>query len=409
MVFAQIKLMNNSTHFYGNSVFGQLISLIPRQLIEKLIRQAQSDRYTKRFTTWEHLVSMLFACASNTTSLRDVTNGLLGLEGKLKHLNLKRPPKRSTLSDANKRRCHQVFEKIYYRLLDVYKPFLSDSRFKNEFGKELSIIDSTSIFLFKDLLKCVGRKPINGKHKGGIKVHMQIRADYNVPVLVKFTDATTHDSTFMDDIKFNSDHIYVFDKGYTDNRRFESFNKKEISFVTRLRHNATYIKKEELELPDNTCDNVLLDEKVEVPIRENGRIIRYVPLRRVVFWDAVFKICYEFITNLYDLKAEQIPQIYKCRWQIETLHKQLKQNYPLNYFLGDNENAIIIQIWCALIWNLLLTVLQRKIKAKKWGFSNLVSLIRLYLFCYIKIKAFLDDPLKYYQEKTTQQLNLFSG
>ena len=401
--------MNNSTHFYGNSVFGQLISLVPHQMVEKVTRQMQSDRYIKRFTTWEHFVSMLFACASNTTSLRDVTNGMLGLEGKLKHLNLKRPPKRSTLSDANKRRSYLVFEKIYYRLLDAYKPLLSDSRFKNEFGKDLSIIDSTSIFLFKDLLKCVGRKPANGKHKGGIKVHMQIRADYNVPVLVKFTDAATHDSTFMDAIKFNADHIYVFDKGYTDNRRFEVFNREGISFVTRLRHNATYIKKQEMDLPENTSDNVLLDEKVELPIRDNGKIIRYVPLRRVVYWDATFKICYEFITNLYELKADQIPQIYKCRWQIETLHKQLKQNYPLNYFLGDNENAIIIQIWCALIWNLLLTVLQKKIESKKWGFSNLVSLIRLHLFNYIQIKSFLANPLKHYQEKTTEQLKLFSG
>lgn len=401
--------MNNSTHFYGNSVFGQLISLVPFQMVDKVARQMQSDYYTKRFTTWEHFVSMLFASASNTTSLRDVTNGMLGLEGKLKHLNLKRPPKRSTLSDANKRRNHEVFEKIYYGLLEKYKSVLSDSRFRNDFGKELSIIDSTSIFLFKDLLKCVGRKPASGKHKGGIKVHMQIRADYNTPVLVKFTDAATHDSTFMNDVDFSADHIYVFDKGYNDYRRFEYFNQQQISFVTRLKHNASFIRKQEKELPSNTSDNILLDEKIELPIRENGNIVNHLSLRRVVFWDEKHKVCYEFITNLYDLSAEQITQIYKHRWQIEILHKQLKQNHPLNYFLGDNVNAIIIQIWCALIWNLLLTVLQRKIKAKNWGFSNLASVIRLHLFNYIQIKSFLSNPIKHYQEKTAEQMNLFSG
>ncbi len=401
--------MNNSTHFYGNSVFGQLISLIPVQIVDKATRQTQSDRYTKRFTTWEHFISMLFASASNTTSLRDVTNGMLGLEGKLRHLNLKRPPKRSTLSDANKRRSHIVFEKIYYQLLEHFKPFLSDSRFRNDFGKELSIIDSTSIFLFKDLLKCVGRRPASGKHKGGIKVHMQIRADYNVPILIKFTDAASHDSTFMNDITFTSDHIYVFDKGYTDYCRFEFFNQNEIPFVTRLKHNASFVRKEELELPPNANDAILLDEKIELPIRLNGKVVRYVPLRRVVFWDNKHKVCYEFISNLYELTAEQITQIYKSRWQIETLHKQLKQNHPLTYFLGDNVNAIIIQIWCALIWNLLLTVLQRKIKAKSWGFSNLASVIRLHLFNYIQIKSFLSNPVKHYQEKTAEQLKIFSG
>ena len=134
---------------------------------------------------------MLFCAGSNTTSLRDVTNSLLGLEGKLNHLNMKEPPKRSTLSDANKRRDKTVFEKIYYGLLDNYNSILSDSRFKNDFGKDLCIIDSTTIHLFKDILRCVGRKPKEGKQKGGIKVHMQIRADFNCPVLVKISHCNT--------------------------------------------------------------------------------------------------------------------------------------------------------------------------------------------------------------------------
>jgi hypothetical protein len=401
--------MNNSTNFSGNSVFGQLISLIPRHQVQRAVNKYQSDKFTKRFSTWEHLVSMLFATASNTTSLRDVTNGFLGLEGKLQHLNLKRPPKRSTISDANKRRSYQVFEKIYYDLLTQYKPILSDSRFKNEFGKELSIIDSTTIFLFKDILKCVGRKPESGKRKGGIKVHMQIRPDYNSPVLVKFTDATTHDSSFMNDIEFTSDNIYVFDKGYNDYQRFEYFNIHQIPFVTRLKHNAAFRRKKEFELAADTNQSILLDEQIVLPIRENGKVNRGLPLRRVVYWDEKHQVCYEFISNIYELSADQITLIYKSRWQIETLHKQLKQNQSLSYFLGDNVNAIIIQIWCALIWNLLLTVLQRQIKAKVWAFSNLASVIRLHLFNYINLNSFLKNPMKHYQEIMAQELKLFDG
>ena len=401
--------MNNSTNFSGNSVFGQLISLIPKHQVQRAVIKYQSDKFTKRFSTWEHLVSMLFATASNTTSLRDVTNGLLGLEGKLQHLSLKRPPKRSTISDANKRRSYQDFEKIYYDLLTQYQPILSDSRFKKEFGKELSIIDSTTIFLFKDILKCVGRKPQSGKRKGGIKVHMQIRPDYNSPVLVKFTDATTHDSSFMNDIEFTSDHIYVFDKGYNDYERFEYFNDHQIPFVTRLKHNAAFRRKKEFELAADSNQSILLDEQIVLPLRENGKINRGLPLRRVVYWDEKHQVCYEFISNIYDLSADQITLIYKSRWQIETLHKQLKQNQSLSYFLGDNVNAIIIQIWCALIWNLLLTVLQRQIKAKAWAFSNLASVIRLHLFNYIHLNSFLKNPMKHYQEMISKELKLFDG
>jgi len=294
-------------------------------------------------------------------------------------------------------------------LLTQYQPILSDSRFKKEFGKELSIIDSTTIFLFKDILKCVGRKPQSGKRKGGIKVHMQIRPDYNSPVLVKFTDATTHDSSFMNDIEFTSDHIYVFDKGYNDYERFEYFNDHQIPFVTRLKHNAAFRRKKEFELAADSNQSILLDEQIVLPLRENGKINRGLPLRRVVYWDEKHQVCYEFISNIYDLSADQITLIYKSRWQIETLHKQLKQNQSLSYFLGDNVNAIIIQIWCALIWNLLLTVLQRQIKAKVWAFSNLASVIRLHLFNYINLNSFLKNPMKHYQEIMAQELKLFDG
>lgn len=167
---------------------------------------------------------MLFCISSNNTSLGEVCTNLLGLEGKLQHIKLKQPPKRSTLSDANKRRDAVVFEQIYYGLLAFYKSTLSDSRFKENFGKELSIINSTTIFLFKDIQKCVGRKPVSGKSKGGIKVHLQIRADYNMPILVKFSDATVHDSNLVQHVSFNTDTIYCFDRGYIVYELLEQFN-----------------------------------------------------------------------------------------------------------------------------------------------------------------------------------------
>ena len=238
---------------------------------------------------------------------------------------------------------------------------------------------------------------------------MQIRPDYNSPVLVKFTDATTHDSNFMNDIELSSDPIYVFDKGYNDYEGFESFNTHQIPFVTRLKHNATFRRKKEFELAADSNQAILLDEQIVLPMRENGKINRGLPLRRVVYWDEKHQVCYEFISNIYELSADQIALIYKSRWQIETLHRQLKQNQSLRYFLGDNVNAIIIQIWCALIWNLLLTVLQRQIKAKSWAFSNLASVIRLHLFNYIHLNSFLKNPEKHYQQIIAAELKLFTG
>ena len=142
---------------------------------------------------------------------------------------------------------------------------------------------------------------------------------------------------------------------------------------------------------------MLKDEQITLPVRENGTVVRQLPLRRIAYWSEQHNKCYEFITNIYDLLTQKIAQIYKQRWQIELLHKQLKQNFPLHYFLGDSENAIITQIWCTLIYNLLITVIQRNIDKRKWAFANLCSFIRTHLFSYIDLKSFLKNPQKHYE------------
>jgi len=111
-----------------------------------------------------------------------------------------------------------------------------------------------------------------------------------------------------------------------------------------------------------------------------------------------------------DMRADLVAAIYKLRWQIELLFKQLKQNFPLKYFLGDNENAIKIQIYCTLIANLLMTVIQKKLK-RSWAFSNLVSFCKIHLFNYIHLLNFLENPDKDWQ-KTLEKLkqpSLFEG
>ncbi|WP_342667686.1 transposase [Aquimarina latercula] len=133
-------------------------------------------------------------------------------------------------------------------------------------------------------------------------------------------------------------------------------------------------------------------------------------MRRIAFWDANTNKVFEFISNNFLISPDEIAAIYKHRWQIETMFKRLKQNFPLKYFLGDNQNAIEIQIWCGLIIQLLMLVKQRKTK-RRWAYSNMVSLIRFHLMTYIDLFKFLEDPNKQWMELTTkppnEQLNLF--
>ena len=382
--------MSKSNYFSSKSVFGQLISLIDDSLIRKEVKKCDSDRYTKRFTTKDHLISMLFCSFSKCTSLREISGAMLGLSGKTSSFQLNHIPKRSTLSDANKKRDVLVFENIYHQLLKQYGGFLSDSRIKDVIKKQVKIFDSSTISLFKDIMGCVGRNPKSGRRKGGIKVHTVVNADEMVPSLVWFSEAKTHDHNFLEKLECDENTIYVFDKGYNDYKAFEHFTIQKTGFVTRIKDNASYLNIEKLDIGERIHNGVLEDEIIEIDVKK-GKEITQLRLRKVRFYDRVNKREFEFLTNLFDLRADLIAALYKIRWQIELLFKQLKQNFPLKYFLGDNENAIKIQIYCVLIVNLLLAVVKKRLK-RSWAFSNLVSFCKIHLFNYINLMKFLENP-----------------
>ncbi|MDX9941653.1 MAG: IS4 family transposase [Bacteroidales bacterium] len=400
--------MSKSTHFFGQSVFGQLISLIDDHIITDSAKKQGSDYYIKRFKTRDHLISMLFCSFAKGTSLREVSGTMLGLAGKTRHFKLEHIPYRSTLSDANKRRDANVFCLIYNKLLKKYGHLLSDTRIKDVINKQIEIFDSTTISLFQDILKSVGRNPSSGKRKGGIKVHSVINVDETVPKMVLFTDAATHDHVLLSRLKLKADTIYVFDKGYNDYKAFEAFSNAGVGFVTRIKDNAVYSVTEQRLIEQNIYSGVLEDVTIEVSVKQG--LNPKLSLRKVTFYDRVLKREFEFLTNLFDMRADLIAAIYKLRWQIELLFKQLKQNFPLKYFLGDYENAIKIQIYCALIANLLMTVIQKMLK-RKWAFSNLVSFCKIHLFNYILLLGFLENPDRDWRKSKiySGQLDLLGG
>lgn len=395
--------MNKSKNFSGQPIIKQVLNLLDAKDIYRTAKKRDSDRYTKKFTTYEHLVTMIFAVISGCSSLREVTSIMLACEGKINHLGLKDFPKRSTLSDANKRRSAEVFGDIYAGLYKRYHRFLSDSRTREPAIKDLKIVDSSTIALFSDILRGVGRNPLNGKKKGGIKMHTMINAMEDVPCLIKFSDAATHDHIFLKELDLKKGSYVVFDKGYVDYQQYQQWTLDGIYFVTRQKSNARYTSLEEFDILDNVDDAVLKDEKITLTDKDGNGF----HLRRIAFWHQEKGKVYEFITNNYELEADRITDIYKNRWQIETMFKRLKQNFPLKYFLGDNQNAIEIQIWVSLIIQLIMLVIQRKAQ-RSWAYSNMVSIIRYHLMTYIDLFKFLKNPDSKWEEITTKNIGQLS-
>ena len=239
-------------------------------MIRKAVKKYDSDRYVKHFKCQDHLFSMIFCCLEKCNSLREVTGGMVGLSDKKETVRINHLPKKSTLADANKGRKVEFFEEIYNNLLKKYSFVLSDSRVDIALGKQVKIVDSTTISLFKDILKCVGRKSADGKSKGGIKSHSVINADEKVPNLVWFTPARTHDHKFLEKLKCDEHTVYVFDKGYNDYNAFEHFTEQKTGFVTRIKDNAKYEITQKNSIPENIHSGVLSDEIIEVEVNKAG-------------------------------------------------------------------------------------------------------------------------------------------
>lgn len=396
--------MNKSTHFSGQPIIKQLLKFLDPALINRTAQAWQADRYYKRFKTYDHVVTMLFAALSGVSSLRELSSVMLACEGKINHLNMQHFPRRSTISDANANRSSQVFGAVYSQLLNRYRRFLSDSSPRKPVVKDLKIIDSTTISLFSDILKGPGRPPISGKKKGGIKMHTMINVLEDVPQLVRFSSAARHDHTFLRDLKLAEGSFVVFDKGYTDYTQYHQWTQENVFFVTRQKDNAAYRQVQEYDIGESVDSAVIKDEQIAVH-KDEGDVI----LRRIAYYHAGQDRTYIFITNNYELSSDRIADIYKNRWQIESMFKRLKQNFPLKYFLGDNQNAIEIQIWVSLIAQILMLVVQRK-AGRRWAFSNMVGIIRYHLTSYIDLFSFLKNPEQSWNQLTTKppdQLTLF--
>lgn len=360
-------------------------------MIQNAARKHNSNRYYKKLPFRVHLVSLLYGVFSYCNGLRELCEGLLACEGKLSHLGFDKAPARSTLSDANSSRSYLVFATIYQQLLEKYHGFISDSRLKGLSINNLKIIDSSTISLFGDILRGVGRPRLDGaRRKGGIKVHAMMDAFSGVTQFVRMTPAKVHDRQFLLKLKLPQESFIVFDKAYNDYRQFHSWSKQHIWFVSRMKENAVYhVCKVLLDrTKKHNSQGVVKDQLITVGYKQENESVR-LRLRRVTY-KAEDGRMYVFVTNNLKISAGQVARIYKCRWMIELLFKQIKQNFPLRYFWGDSQNAIKTQIYCVLIAQLLMVVIRKKSATKK-SFANMITVIRLHLMSYVEILSFIKD------------------
>ena len=385
--------MSKSRNFFGQPIYGQLIKSLHRDKIVEISRKHGGEKYVKSFDGYTHLLTMLYAVIQRFDSLREIETSMTAEVRKLHHVGIDNVPKRSTLSDANARRSEKFFEEVYRDLYASNRGILSSDSRRNgteEWIKRLRIIDSTTITLFSNVIfKGVGRHPKTGKKKGGIKVHAVIHANEGVPCDVQFTSAATNDSFMLAPSHYNHNEIVALDRAYINYAKFECLTDKGVVYVTKMKKNLNYEV-----LVDCMHQNPqgLMEYREQVVVFRKGdinhiaRIITYLDIKKGKKPKLI-----SLLTNDFDMPLETIVAIYRRRWQIESLFKQIKQNFPLRYFYGESANAIKIQIWVTLIANLLLSVLQRTLQ-RRWSFSGLATIVRIVLMYYLNLEKFLNQP-----------------
>ena len=407
--------MGKSTHFIGQPMYNQALKLLDKSKILRISREKGGERYTKRFDGWTHLVVMLYAVIKRFDSLREITTSLLADTNKLAHIGILFKISRSTLADANMRRPHAIFEAIYRDLYARYRhELISDSRSRKhpKWMDRLQIIDSTTISLFSNLIfKGVGRHPKTGKKKGGIKVHTVIHANEGVPSDIRFTSAATNDSFMLKPSNLSKGDILAMDRAYIDYGKFEELSLRGVIYVTKMKKSLKYVINSDVmyQTPDGLMEaraqNVTFSKRTnDGVICHNARIITYADEKK-------HKLI-SLLTNDLDSDPYEIIAIYRQRWEIELLFKQIKQNFPLKYFYGESANAIKIQIWVTLIANLLLMVMQKRL-TRSWSFSGLASLVGIVLMYYVDFYSLFNNPekdwenMKILDENPPPQLTLF--
>jgi len=370
------------------TLFSQIISRLDRFYFSKIVAKHRTDKHQKGYNSWTHLVSMLFCQFAKSQSVRDISNGLRSATGNLNHLGIAKAPSKSTISYQNKHRSWELFRDYYYHLFQHLGQQARFRRVKFRIKSKIFLLDSTTISLCLSLFDWAKYKTA----KGAVKMHTLLDYDGNLPAYVNITNGKTADNKGAYDIPLIPRSVIVADAFYNDFSLLNVWDSNKVFFVIRHKENLQFKKIKENELPENRHEHILIDEIIELASKSSKK--KYPKrLRRVVVWDEKNENIIELITNQMTWSCNTISELYKSRWDIEIFFREIKQLLHIKSFIGTSENAVMIQIWTALITILMLKALKALAKYN-WHLSNLVAFIRLNMFVKIDLQKWLDKPFE---------------
>lgn len=371
-VSTTLSTLNNQGLFamyaYSSTIFNQLLDFVPKDKFNRFVGQHAADRYVKSLTTWNQFVALLYAQATGKESLREIETGFSAHQNIWYHLGVSSVA-RSTLSDANSRRDWRIFRDLFGEILTRCRDVTPARTFS--FDNPLYALDATVISLCLSVFDWAKYRTT----KGALKLHTLLDVRTAIPEIIVMTEGKIADVTAgkrLDLSVLEKRSILVFDRGYIDYGWWHELNEKDMFFVSRSKETSVITVLGTHRAPD-TAAGILKDQCVF--IGEHAGYEKYPDaVRMVVYHDAQHDQTYTYLTNNFELAASDIALIYKNRWQVELFFKWIKQNLKIKTFLGTSKNAVLTQIWIAMIYYLLLAYIKFQTKYAK----SLLELTRIF-------------------------------
>lgn len=336
-------------------VFSQLVTFIDRSKFNRIVAKYGGDRYVKHFTCWNQLLVMMFGQLTNRESLRDLIVIIEAHRNKCYHLGFGKHVTKSNLAKANQNRDYRIFEEFAYYLVGEARKRRITDIFK--LGGNVYAFDSTTV----DLCLSVFWWARFRKNKGGIKIHTLYDIETQVPAFFHITEAAVNDVRAMDEIPYEPDSYYIFDRAYNDFARLYRIHTSRSYFVVRAKKNLQYRAiKWRRRLPKGVLSDTTIELTGYYPSRRYPE-----PLRLVRYWDTEQDREFVFLTNAFHISSLQVAELYKNRWQVELFFKWLKQHLKIKKFWGTTENAVRIQIYSAICAYCLVAIVQHDMQLNR--------------------------------------------
>jgi len=384
--------------YSGKYVFAQLIEFLPQKTFQRIVMKSQGDKYIKSFSCWNQLLIMMYGQLSGCDSLRELVCIITAHAPKSYHLGFgKSAVTRSNLAKANANRDYRIFEEFAYKMISIAQ----EKRITKEFEirGRFYAFDSTTVDLCLNLFWWASFR----KAKGGIKIHTLYDVVTQIPAFLHITEARIHDMNAMDEIPYEPNAYYIFDRGYFDLARLFAINLIGSYFIIRERGKLQYEIIEGEELLEGP-DNILYDQTIRLTGPQTRK--KYpILLRRVGYYSVEHKRTFTYLTNNFGISAKYVALLYKYRWQVELFFKWIKQHLNVKSFWGVTENAVRIQIYSAITAYCLVAIVEHDLRLDRSTF-DVLRIIGMSLFDKTPIRELFErtEPVDDISENGHAQL-----